>query len=110
MRICFVSYLFSEEREGEDEPDAARNWEFYDIENDFDRIYGFEGILLPGGKIILGKYFDLQFEGEEDCERGPCLYWEHTSMGNMMDIHTTTQSISTPFLLCYSPPWEIQEA
>lgn len=107
MRVCFVSYLLSEERDGQDEPDTTR-WESYDIHNDFDRIYGFEGILLPGGKILLGKYFDLQFEGEEDCERGPCIYWEHTSMGNILDILTISQSIKDPFLTCFSPPREEQ--
>lgn len=103
-RICFVSYLLAEDIENQEEPDASF-WENLDLETDFDRIYGFEGIILPGGKIILGKYSDMQFEGEEDCERGPCIYWEHTSMKNLFDIVSiidTVECVDYPFLTQFS--------
>ncbi|EED23658.1 conserved hypothetical protein [Talaromyces stipitatus ATCC 10500] len=109
LRICFVSYLLADDLESRDQPDA-KDWDDYDFTSDFDRIYGFEGILIPGGKILLGKYFDVQSEGDEECERGPCIYWEHTHLGDVLDIMSVSQSIDYPFLTMFSSPAGSQAA
>ncbi|KAH8693129.1 hypothetical protein BGW36DRAFT_464317 [Talaromyces proteolyticus] len=84
-RICFVDYDANREflplfdhKNTHDEylsfPDEQ--WPPVDLHSDFLSIYGFEGVLLPGGRIILGQWLDMQGEGTGECDRGPFIFWE----------------------------------
>ncbi|OKL58892.1 hypothetical protein UA08_05778 [Talaromyces atroroseus] len=76
VRICFISYIRYGHDGGEVIDDAEEeNWN-PNLYEDFDCVYGFEGVLLPGGKIMLGHYFDMLGEDHPGSERGPCIYWE----------------------------------
>jgi hypothetical protein len=78
VRVCFVSYI--RYGHGGDEYADANDTEEDDwipnLDEDFDCMYGFEGLVLPGGKIMLGHYFDILSEDQPESERGPCIYWE----------------------------------
>lgn len=80
IRICFLSYLkygddayYDGTTAYDDEEDGA----LY-LDDGLESVYGFEGVVLPGGKIVLGQYWDManEEEDEEKCERGPSIYWE----------------------------------
>lgn len=88
-RICFVSYDANRDvlgtfvEEG-DEQTAEQNgstfpdedWPPADFEWSFHSIYGFEGVILPGDRIMLGQWLDIQEEGALDCSRGPLICWD----------------------------------
>jgi hypothetical protein len=70
-RICFVIY--------ETKPEAlplhslpADPWSFLIT---FNKIRGYEGMLLPGGKIMLGRWSNLLELGQEGGD-GPFIFWE----------------------------------
>lgn len=82
-RICFVRYLRYDMYDFGDvadtsffEEEMANHWPPTSLWDDFEMIEGCEGIILPGGKIMIGQYFNMLLEGESDCERGPFIYWQ----------------------------------
>jgi hypothetical protein len=88
MRVCFANYeanrdslmlILSEDRSEEDREASSlfpeESWPPLDMQTDFHWIYGFEGVILPGGRIMMGNWLDMQKVHQEDCDRGPFIYW-----------------------------------
>jgi hypothetical protein len=92
-RICFITYdanrdiLATFGQEGGNDQTTEKqgptnssfpdeDWPPADLEWSFHYIYGFEGVILPGGRIMLGQWLDIKEEGALDCDRGPFIYWD----------------------------------
>ncbi|OOF97676.1 hypothetical protein ASPCADRAFT_513362 [Aspergillus carbonarius ITEM 5010] len=84
-RICFAVY----ERDPNDLPPAAtydttepatdeyawlfqEGWPPSDLEAEFYWIRGYEGVVLPGGRIMLGSWVDMI----NTADRGPFIFWK----------------------------------
>lgn len=46
------------------------------LDEDFIWIYGYEGVILPGGRTMMGRSMDLINFGNEKCDRGPFIFWD----------------------------------
>lgn len=87
-RICFVIYdanrdflklVLSSNDIDENETDRTfleEDWPPIDLHMDFHWIFGYEGIMLPGGRIILGQWIDMARVDEDQCSRGPFIFWD----------------------------------
>lgn len=78
-RICFVIYDANRDflklvpsdtdDDGEDGSKEAlfpeEDWPPVDLRMDFHWIFGYEGVLLPGGRIMLGQWLDMARADEE---------------------------------------------
>ncbi|KAJ5176418.1 uncharacterized protein N7482_002295 [Penicillium canariense] len=67
-RICFAICKQpdeSDEEEANDDAgsDASSNW-----------VHGYEGVILPGGRVMLGRWMDLK--NMDASGRGPFLFWD----------------------------------
>ncbi|KAB8199699.1 hypothetical protein BDV34DRAFT_231004 [Aspergillus parasiticus] len=84
QRICFAIYAADREQLpllleiGELEPSddeaaclLSELWPPGELETDFLWIQGYEGVILPGGKIMLGQWVDMI----DMTERGPFIFW-----------------------------------
>ncbi|KAE8321864.1 hypothetical protein BDV39DRAFT_210312 [Aspergillus sergii] len=84
QRICFAIYAADREQLpllleiGESEPSddeaaclLSELWPPGELETDFLWIQGYEGVILPGGKIMLGQWVDMI----DMTERGPFIFW-----------------------------------
>ncbi|QRD86105.1 sugar and other transporter-domain-containing protein [Aspergillus flavus] len=84
QRICFAIYAADREQLpllleiGESEPSdveaaclLSELWPPGELETDFLWIQGYEGVILPGGKIMLGQWVDMI----DTTERGPFIFW-----------------------------------
>lgn len=74
-RICWFTYESSYGQEGEpglgqffDEPWPPENL------NDFEWIYGYEGVLVPGGSLVVGHWWDVQ-AASHALQTGPFIFW-----------------------------------
>lgn len=47
-------------------------WPPSDFVFDFHWIHGYEGVILPGGRIILGRWMDMV----DGLDRGPFIFWD----------------------------------
>jgi hypothetical protein len=87
-RICFAIYdanrdflkLASSDGDDENGDDKAlspdEDWPPIDLRMDFHWIFGYEGVMLPGGRMILGQWLDMARADEEQCSRGPFIFWD----------------------------------
>ncbi|PYI10375.1 MFS myo-inositol transporter [Aspergillus sclerotiicarbonarius CBS 121057] len=84
-RICFVIY----ERDPDDLPPAPaydstepeaddyawlfqEGWPPSDLETEFYWIRGYEGVILPGGRTMIGSWVDMI----DTADRGPFIFWK----------------------------------
>ncbi|KKZ66146.1 hypothetical protein EMCG_08118 [[Emmonsia] crescens] len=83
-RICFVIYEINpefflsavddneeEEEKEEDEEEGWQPWSWTTV--DFLWAYGYEGVIMPGGGIMMGKWRNMMAEVE--AEAGPFIFW-----------------------------------
>lgn len=83
-RICFAIYDADREQlplipnddgtsgKGKDDlwlPEEA--WPPYDLEVEFNWVHGYEGVILPSGTIMIGRWIDMV----EPTARGPFIFW-----------------------------------
>lgn len=62
--------------EDDDEgPQQKCQWQPKNWEMDFQFAYGYQGIVVPGGKLMLGGWMDL-VRGIEATDSGPFIFWE----------------------------------
>ncbi|WEW55567.1 hypothetical protein PRK78_000998 [Emydomyces testavorans] len=74
QRICFVIFDFSEA--GEDEVRGvpfSEKWDLTEWGHYFEWAIGYEGLLLPAGRIMMGRWRDLL---SEEWDGGPFIFWE----------------------------------
>lgn len=92
-RICFVIYdadreflkLISQDDEQEEKEEARdkkeeqelgwlpeEEWPPVDLELEFNWIFGYEGVMLPGGRIMMGRWIDMR----EPSITGPFIFWD----------------------------------
>ncbi|RJE25514.1 hypothetical protein PHISCL_02126 [Aspergillus sclerotialis] len=85
-RICFAIYKpnsmnlgSTESFTGEEAGDADEIpwfsnefWPPYVLQSDFSSINGYEGVLLPGGRIMMGRFVDMI----QTSDRGPFIFWD----------------------------------
>lgn len=48
------------------------HWPPIFLETDFNSIYGYEGVMLPGERIIMGRFANML----ETSDRGPFIFWD----------------------------------
>lgn len=93
-RVCFVIYdpdrqflqlipspSSSSEGEADEQTDHKKNeeqwfpqedWPPFDLDWSFHWIYGYEGVLLPGGRIMMGRWQDMKSR----IDTGPFIFWD----------------------------------
>ncbi|KAI9924026.1 hypothetical protein ASPWEDRAFT_23360 [Aspergillus wentii DTO 134E9] len=82
-RICFAIYDADREQlplivnEGNDQENDTpwlpdEEWPPFDLAFEFNWIHGYEGVLLPGGRIMMGRWIDMI----ETTARGPFIFWD----------------------------------
>ncbi|OAX77188.1 hypothetical protein ACJ72_08515 [Emergomyces africanus] len=80
-RICFIIYEINPEifvshvdgiDDGNDEDEGWLPWSWTSI--DFLWAYGYEGVIVPGGGIMMGRWRNMLIEVE--AEAGPFIFWE----------------------------------
>ena len=47
-------------------------WPPCDLQSDFTSINGYEGVMLPGERIIMGRFVDMI----QTSDRGPFVFWD----------------------------------
>lgn len=82
-RVCFALYETHTgqiDPQGEDYMEVFVNksrlfprepWPPFDLETDFLWIHGYEGLVLPGGQIMVGQWVDMV----DTRARGPFIFW-----------------------------------
>ena len=81
-RVCFALYethhgypgLQEDHIEGSSDQaplSAQEPWPPFDLETDFVWIHGYEGLVLPGGQIMVGQWVDMV----DTRARGPFIFW-----------------------------------
>lgn len=82
-RICFVIYdpnrnnlpLAPVGDGGDDDGNQSEleeKWPPLDLETDFHWIYGYEGLVLPGGRLMLGRWLQMM----DVTNTGPFIFWD----------------------------------
>ena len=49
------------------------DWPPLTLETDFHWIHGYEGVLFPGGRMMIGRFVDMV----ETDARGPFIFWDY---------------------------------
>jgi hypothetical protein len=52
------------------------DWPPFDLELDFHWIFGYEGVVLPGGRIMMGQWLDIGDMEDDKHGKGPFIFWD----------------------------------
>jgi hypothetical protein len=78
-RICFIIYNTNTESLSinlDNDPGVLNQvWTPWGWWTDFLWAYGYDGIIIPGGKIMMGRWLDVLRQGEKGAT-GPFIFWE----------------------------------
>ncbi|KAL2863053.1 uncharacterized protein BJX67DRAFT_385033 [Aspergillus lucknowensis] len=79
-RIGFVAYVRARhllpEEQGGNASFFDESWPPLDMVEDFDSIYGYEGVIVPGGSLIVGQWSDVRTKEDTGFEAtGPFIFW-----------------------------------
>ncbi|RDW59377.1 uncharacterized protein DSM5745_11072 [Aspergillus mulundensis] len=80
-RICWVAYKQTKVSDGEQEQGQDLGSSFFnglwppiDMDTDFDYIYGYEAVLVPGSSLMVGHWWDPRAD-EATGAKGPFIFW-----------------------------------
>jgi hypothetical protein len=77
-----IGFAICEQPDGSsDEEDEMMDIDDDDSDDTYHWVHGYEGVILPGGWIMLGRWMDLK--NMDACGRGPFIFW---NWGTKLDI------------------------